>query len=149
MKIEEIRALERGWYGEVNKGKAALEAFIDKNFDANYVGHLGTGRDIHGLNEANQVNNMLYEAFPDMHFTLDDLIIEGDKAVVRYTVTGTHKGAYHSIPPTNNKMMIWGLVIDRFAGGKFVEEWSRLDTLGMMQQLGVIPTSKSSAHVRS
>jgi predicted ester cyclase len=142
MSAEKIKAFEHRWYEEANKGKAALEAFTKKNFDAGYVAHLGTGRDTHGLYEANQVNDLLYEAFPDMHYTLNDLIVEGDKAVVRYTVTGTHKGAYHGVPPTNNKMTVWGIVIDRFVGGKFVESWSRLDTLGLMQQLGVIPTPR-------
>jgi predicted ester cyclase len=71
--------------------------------------------------------------------TVDDLIVEGDKAVVRYTITGTHKGAFMGVPPTNKKVTIWVIEIDRFAGGKIVEGWDRFDTLGIMQQLGVVP----------
>ena len=142
MKVEEIKALERRWYEEANKGKAALEVMTNENFDANYVAHLGTGRDIRGIAEANQFNNSFYEALPDLHFTLDDLIVEGDKAVARYTVTGTHKGAYRDIPPTNNKVTVWGIAIDRFVDSKFAESWSRMDTLSLMQQLGAIPTPK-------
>jgi predicted ester cyclase len=74
--------------------------------------------------------------------TLDDMIVEGDKAVVRYTFIGTHKGEIMGIPPTNKKATNWIIQIDRIAGGKFVECWVRSDTLGFMQQLGVVPTPK-------
>jgi predicted ester cyclase len=114
----------------------------NENFDTNYVCHTGAGRDIRGLKETNQFNSTFYDALPDLHFTLDDLIVEGDKAVARYTATGTHKGVYRGIPPTNKKVTVWGIVIDRFVGGKFVESWSRMDTLSLMQQLGAVPTPK-------
>jgi hypothetical protein len=70
---------------------------------------------------------------------VDDLIVEGDKAVIRYTITGTHKGEFMGVPPTNKKVTLWVIVIERFAGGKIVETWERFDSLGLMQQLGVIP----------
>ena len=70
------------------------------------------------------------------------MIVEGDKAVLRYTITGTHKGAYMGIPPTDKKPTISIIKIDRFSGGKLVEGWYEYDTLSLMQQLGVIPTPK-------
>jgi predicted ester cyclase len=94
------------------------------------------------LKDFKQVMSELYDAFPDIHWTLDDMVVEGDKAVVRYTFTGTHKGTIMGIPPTNRKVTMWWIGIDRVAGGKFVEGWARCDTLGFMQQLGAIPMPK-------
>ena len=73
---------------------------------------------------------------------MDDAIVEGDKGVLRYTVTGTSKGAVMGIPPNNKEVRFWVIEIDRFAGGKLVECWARVDTLGLMQQLGAIPAAK-------
>ncbi len=71
---------------------------------------------------------------------MNDLFAEGDKVACRYTITGTHKGEYQGIPPTGNKMTIQVINIFRIADGKIAEWWSQFNTLGMMQQLGVIPT---------
>jgi len=57
-------------------------------------------------------------------------------------VTGTHKGKFMGAPATNKKMTMWSIQIDRIANGKFVEGWERTDTLGLMQQLGLIPKPK-------
>jgi len=57
-------------------------------------------------------------------------------------MTGTHKGEFMGIPPTNKKVTISAITIDRIAGGKYVEEWLRFDTLDFMQQLGIVPTPK-------
>ncbi len=84
----------------------------------------------------------LYSAFPDIHLTIDDMVAEGDKVAVRITMTGTHKGEFMGIPPTNKKVTIWAINIYRIAGGKIVEELGKADTLGLMQQLGVVPTPK-------
>ncbi|MGA2574098.1 MAG: ester cyclase [Candidatus Methanomethylicaceae archaeon] len=140
MLAEKIKALERRWYAEANKGKAATMTVIDEDCTTNIVFHSSTGMDIRGLKDFKQFMSEFYDAFPDIHWTLDDLIVEGDKAVVRYTVTGTHRGAFMGIPPTNKKVTIWGIEIDREAGGKWVEAWGRMDTLGFMQQLGAVPT---------
>jgi len=82
----------------------------------------------------------VFDAFPDYRITVDDIIVEGDKTVTRYTVTGTHKGAYMGISATNKKMTLSAILIDRFVGGKVVEAWEMGDALGAMQQLGVVPT---------
>jgi predicted ester cyclase len=71
-----------------------------------------------------------------------DVIAEGDKVAARWTLTATHKGEFQGIPPTNKKLTLWGINIDRVAGGKFVEGWVSFDMLSMMQQLGLAPTPK-------
>jgi predicted ester cyclase len=115
-------------------------AVIDKMIDVNLVLHGPSGRDIRGLKEYKQYVSEMYDAFPDSQTTIEDMMVEGDKLTVRFTSTSTHKGVFMGIPPTNKKIMVSGIEINRIVGGKCVECWERMDILGMMQQLGVIPT---------
>ena len=117
---------------------------IDALFATDYVEHGGTGEDTHGIKEYKKSINDLFSAFPDVHFTIDDMVVEGDKVAVRFTFSGTHKGEFMGIPPTDKKWTVWGIFIDRVADGKFVESWVRYDTLGLMQQLGLVPTPEKS-----
>jgi predicted ester cyclase len=142
MSTKDLRALEHRFFEDINKGKAAGMAIIDEKYATDLLFHMGTGVDVRGLNGFKQIYSATHDAFPDNHTTLDDMVVEGDKAVVRYTTTGTHKGAFMGIPPTNKKVTFSTIEIDRFAGGKVVEAWERYDTLSIMQQLGVIPTPK-------
>lgn len=77
-------------------------------------------------------------AFPDGRWTIEDQVAEGDKVVTRWTFVGTHEGELMGIRPTNKKVAISGIMIDRVVGGRIAEEWEESDTLGMMQQLGAI-----------
>jgi predicted ester cyclase len=142
MSAKDLKTLYRRSFEEWNKGKAAAMAVIDKDNATNVVYHRGTGEDIRGLKAVKQFMSEFYDAFPDFHVTIDDIVVEGDKAVVRYSYTGTHKDVLMGIPATNRKVTGWTVQIDRFAGGKVVEAWERFDTLGFMQQLGVVPMPK-------
>lgn len=86
-----------------------------------------------------QLTTILHHAFPDLKITIDDIIAEGDKVVVRSTWRGTHKGEFMGIPPTGKRVSVGVFDIVRIAGGKAVEHWGQMDNMGMMQQLGVIP----------
>jgi predicted ester cyclase len=70
---------------------------------------------------------------------MEDMIAEGDKVAYRCTFRGTHQGEFMGIPPTGKVVTYTCIYIDRFAGGKWVEEWGSIDLLGLMQQLGAIP----------
>ena len=113
---------------------------IDELFATDYVEHGGTGEDIHGIKDYKKSISDIFSAFPDIHFTINDMVVEGDKVAVRFTFSGTHKGEFMGVSPTNKKVTMWEIYIDRVAGGKFVESWVRYDTLGLMQQLGLVPT---------
>ncbi|MDH5390578.1 MAG: ester cyclase [Candidatus Bathyarchaeota archaeon] len=141
MSAKENKALVRRFFEESNKGKAAAMAVIDELCATNIVYHGGGGEEIRGLKDYKQSSES-YNAFPDLHFTIDDMVAEGDKVAVRFTLTGTHKGEFMGRPPTNKKLTMWVINIYRVVGGKFVEGWERSDTLGSMQQLGVVPTPK-------
>lgn len=77
-------------------------------------------------------------AFPDIHWVMDEMVAEGDKVVSRFTWTGTHRATFLGIPSTGRKVTVKGVVIDRLADGKMADSRILMDTLGMMQQLGVI-----------
>jgi predicted ester cyclase len=71
---------------------------------------------------------------------VEDAIAEGDKAVTRWTVRGTHQGETEEFgPPTGKRVEIKGLTMHRVEGGKIVEEWEGYDNLGVLQQLGLVP----------
>ena len=97
-----------------------------------------------GREGVKQLTTMLHSAFPDFKFTIDDMIAEGDKVVVRSTWSGTHKGEFMGIPPTGKSVSFGVIDIIRFAGGKAVEHWGQMDSMGMMQQLGAIPAPGQS-----
>ncbi len=83
---------------------------------------------------------MLRAAFPNIHETVEDIIAEGDTVVTRTTWRGTHQGAFLGIAPTGKQVSVTGIAISRVASGKFVEHWQSSDNLGLLQQLGVVPT---------
>lgn len=79
-------------------------------------------------------------AFPDLHFAVMDIIAEGDRVAFRTTMHGTHNGPWHGMPPTGKSFVMEQMHIVRMdAEGCGTDHWAVFDTLGMLQQLGVIP----------
>jgi predicted ester cyclase len=78
-------------------------------------------------------------AFPDIHYTLEEVVAEGEKVVVRWTATGTHQGDLMGIAPTGKLVKAPGITIFRFAHGHMVEGRTVWDALAFLQQLGVVP----------
>ncbi|HEX6533559.1 MAG TPA: nuclear transport factor 2 family protein [Gemmatimonadaceae bacterium] len=81
----------------------------------------------------------LRAAFPDIHYTLDDVVAEGDRVAVRWHWTGTHQGAFRGFPATGNTVVNPGAGVFRFAGGKIVAADLETDRLGFLEQIGVVP----------
>ena len=136
-KVEENKALVRREIEEVwNQGKLDL---IDEIFAADFVCHIAGSPDIQGPEGEKQFASMFRTAFPDIKFTIEDQIAEGDKVVNRWTYTATHKGELMGISPTGVQVTVTGITIGRYAGGKVLEIWVNSDALGLMQQLGVVP----------
>ena len=77
---------------------------------------------------------------PDIHFTIEDVVAEGDRVVWRWTARATHLGTLMGIPPTGKQTTVTGVVITRFANEKWAEDHLHWDTLGMLQALGVVPS---------
>jgi len=136
---QETRSLPRSLIEEVwNRGKLAI---VDELVDASYVGH-PSGAD--GPEGYKQYFVTLRAAFPDIRFSVEDEIAEGAKVAVRWTATGTHEGEYAGIPSTGKRGVISGMTTFHIADGKAVECWTNLDELGMLRQLGVVPTPSSA-----
>jgi steroid delta-isomerase-like uncharacterized protein len=132
-KILERRLIEEVW----NRGNFAVVAEL---VASDYIGHSSTPADeTHGREGYKQFHATLRKAFPDIHFTIEDQIVEGDKVVTRWTARGTHQGEFQGIPPTGKHGAITGISIDRIANDKVVECWTSTDDLGLLQQLGVVP----------
>jgi predicted ester cyclase len=93
-----------------------------------------------GREAAKTFVRIFHAGFPDLSLTNEDIIGEGDKVVHRYVLRGTHQGEFMGIPPTGNRIEVHGIDELRVAGGKIVERWGQVDQLGLMQQLGVVPT---------
>ena len=89
----------------------------------------------------------LLNAFPDGRLTVNDEVTDGDKVVVRWTFTGTHKTDLMGIAPTGKRVTMTGISITRIDNGKIVEAWEEWDNLGMLQQMGVVPVIKFEAPV--
>ena len=133
---------------EENKAKfrQLAEAFANGNvaaFDdlisADYVEHSPAPDQGPGIEGLKQMATMFRSAFPDLKFTIEDLIAEGDKVVGRMAFTGTHKGEFMGMAATNKQINIQEIHIVRISGGKMVEHWGIEDSMTMMQQLGAIP----------
>lgn len=137
MSTEDNKTLVRRFYEEVfnEKNLAAVYEFIDPDG----IDHaLPPG--LVGIEGTKHFIGMYLAAFPDLHMTVEDLIAEEDEVVLRWTCRGTHLGELQGIPPTGKQVTVTGIEINRFKGGKSVEHWLNYDTLGMLQQLGVIPS---------
>jgi steroid delta-isomerase-like uncharacterized protein len=76
--------------------------------------------------------------YPDLHWTIVDIIAEKDKVVACWTISGTHKGDYMGVPATNKKVSVDGMTIHHIANGKIMDSYSNWDALGMMRQLGAV-----------
>lgn len=135
---EENKAILRHKHVEelFNKGNSAV---ADEIISPDYVYH-GAAGETKGPEGVKQMVTTLRTAFPDVHFTIDDMVAEGDNVAVRYTWTGTHRGEYMGISPTGKQMSVTMAGFYRFAGGKELDVVTYVDMLNFYQQLGVVPT---------
>lgn len=137
MSAEENKVLIRRLYAEVF-ARWNLDV-VDELIGAEFVGHEMPPGTPPGPVGFKQFYGSLRSAFPDLRYTVDDVIAEEDKVVVRWTWRCTHKGDFMGIAATGREATVTGMAIYRIAGGKCVERWVELGLLGLMQQLGAIP----------
>ena len=136
MSTEDNKTNDRRIYDEAwNQGNMAV---VDEGVATTYVGHDPLSP-IHGPEGFKQYLMMIRSAFPDIQMRVEDQMAEGDQLVTRWSGHGTHQGPLMGIPPTGKQGTVTGIVISRYANGQIVETWANWDTLGLLQQLGVIP----------
>jgi steroid delta-isomerase-like uncharacterized protein len=137
MSAESNKVLVRRYVEEVLNQKNL--AAVDELFAATFVDHDSSIPEAKGPAGIKRLAAMVHASFPDVHFTIEDLIAEGDRVVYRYTVRGTHQKDFMGIAAAGKQIEFTGIHIYRVEGGKLQEEWENWDTLGLMRQLGVIP----------
>jgi predicted ester cyclase len=125
-----------------------MDIFQEGNLDAadeilspDFVWHGGAspGEDQRGPEPTKQVASSFIATFPDRRITHEDAIAQGDKVLIRWTMSGTQEGEFAGIAPTGRRVTLTGFDLFRIEGGKIVEMWQEMDQLGLLQQLGAIP----------
>ena len=134
MSEENKAVVRRVWEEIANQGNYAV---ADELFAPDFVYHAPGTPELRGPEGFKQLIGMFRNAFPDLQFTVEDMIAEGDKVASRYTARGTHQGELMGLPPTGRQITEVGIVISRLVDGKLVEDWHSPDNLGLIQQLGV------------
>ena len=141
MAAEAAAIVVRRMFGEgVNQKNLAV---FDEVLAPNYVNY-SFPAPAPGPEGFKQVMGMFFQAFPDIHETTEEVIAEGEKVAVRGYFTGTHNGEFMNIPATGKQIKVPYIAMYRLENGKVVENWVQMDQLGMMQQLGVIPTPEEA-----
>jgi steroid delta-isomerase-like uncharacterized protein len=87
---------------------------------------------------------MMRAGFPNIQWSLDELVAEDDKVAARFTMRGLHQGEFFGVPPSGKKIEVKAMNFYRIADGKFVEEHGQPDLLGLLQQIGAVPVQKSA-----
>jgi steroid delta-isomerase-like uncharacterized protein len=140
------KALVRRLYEEVwNKRRLEVATEIISPSHA-LTGSLFTDASV-GPDAYKRIVTQFIAAFPDLRFTVGDVISEKDKVVVAWSISGTHKREFRGVATTNKKVSVEGVTIHQIGRGKILDSDVRLDHLGLMQQLGAIsvPTPPKSA----
>jgi predicted ester cyclase len=128
----------------VNSGDLELiSTVIDEVVDPDVLIRTPLPIDAGGAHALKHVWATLLRAYPDLHVTIEDVIAEGDKVVMRNTVTGTHQGEYMGIAPTGKRVTYTEIFIVRFWGDQVAETWGVVDVLSQLRQLGAIPGGPS------
>jgi steroid delta-isomerase-like uncharacterized protein len=136
---EQNKVLVRRYFEELfNKGNVNA---VNELFAANAVVHYPLSPEpLRGTEAIKQWVTGGLTAFPDIHFTVEDLFGERNRLAVRWTMSGTCQGEIAGIPPTGRQFTVPGVTIFRLVGAKIAELWINFNTLSLMQQLGVIPS---------
>lgn len=132
---EENKAIIRRLYEELNKGNLNIaDELIVEDYAQHSILPVPPGRE--GFKKFFAAFSA---AFPNAHFTIEDMIAEKDKVALRFTGRFTHRGEFMGVHPTGKQMKMTGIDIFRLSNGKIVEHWDEVDQLGLLQQLGIIP----------
>ncbi len=131
------RVLEEPWTGTFD--------VIDEYVAIDYLGHDSSQADsVRGPKGFKEFVERYRAAFSAPRLTIEDQLVDGNQVATRWTARGTHTGELAGIGPTGKNVTVSGVTISRFADGKILEQWTTWDTLSMLVQLGVVPSSAAS-----
>jgi steroid delta-isomerase-like uncharacterized protein len=135
---EENKRIVRQAYEEIrSQGQLDL---VDQIFAQDYVGHDPTAvpERVVGADGFKQQTVEYRRVFPDLRFTIESIVAEGDEVVVRWTATGTHRDSLTGEPPTGASITVTGFGSWRVQNGKLAEHWGVIDLMGLLRQIGVL-----------
>ena len=119
----------------------ASEALADELISTNAIFHVpGSPEPMRGPAGYLAIIGMMRAGFPDIQWTLEDMVAESDKVAARFIMRGTHQGTFFGVPPTGKTISVQAMNLYRLADGKFVEERGQPDMLGLLQQIGAVPS---------
>jgi predicted ester cyclase len=134
---DDIRALATNAIARFNE-REDRDAFFDA-YDPDVALHgYGYPGDLQGLDGLRRFHEALWRAFPDVRLTVEDLVVEGDRAALRYRLQGTHRGHYLGVAPTGLPFDVEGLTLLRLKDGRVAEEWHSPTELAILRQLGAV-----------
>jgi steroid delta-isomerase-like uncharacterized protein len=134
MPVDSVMEYERVWIEGLNRGDVSA---ADAAFAPDCVVHItGVAEPFRGVGPWKEFVGGLVRAFPDIHFTIEDQLVQGDVVAFRWRATATHTGPLGAAPPTGKSIAVDGLIVDRVANGKAQERWEQWDQSLMLQQLG-------------
>src|SRR5262245_15043827 len=131
----DIRQLSRRWFEQAwnQRDDGILPDLIAE--DALIHGLAEDGRTLRGPGQFDHFRRAFLAAVPDLRVAVEDVLVEGDKSVIRLSFTGTHKGEGLGMPPTGRTFCSTAIVILRWREGRIVESWNEFDAAGMLRQL--------------
>ena len=134
MSVDSLMEYQRIWVEGLNRGDVSVG---DRAFAPDCVVHItGVAEPIRGVGAWTEFVAGFLRAFGDLHFTMEDQLVQGDLVAFRWRAAGTHTGPLGPAPATGKQIAISGLIIDRVVGGKVQERWEQFDQSLMLQQLG-------------
>jgi len=118
---------------------------LDEVMAEDHVAHdpNAPGGALHGCEAIREILQHGFAGMPDARIEIEDVIGEGDRVLVRYTVYGTHLGDLFGVPASGRQVKVATFHVCRFAGARIVEQWALKDMLGLLQQIGAIPTPEA------
>jgi steroid delta-isomerase-like uncharacterized protein len=132
---EQNEALMRKQFEEWNKGN--IEFFMEMTTPDYAYYTPSANPNPNSREDAVESVKMFWKGFPDISFSIEEIMAEGDKITTRFVARGTHEGEFMGIPATGKKIEMGAIIITRIENGKFAEEWEEMDIMGLMMQLGM------------
>jgi steroid delta-isomerase-like uncharacterized protein len=138
MSDERVRAAMVRYYEEIwNQGRLEV---CDELIAPDYVNHSAPLPDLPpGPEGVKQIVTAIRRAFPDLHYTIEDMVLGGEKAALRTTMRGTHRGDFLGVAPTGRQVEVQEFQIEHFRDGRIVAHWHLIDDLGLRRRLGLLP----------
>jgi predicted ester cyclase len=134
MPVDSLMEYQRIWVEGLNRGDASA---ADAAFQPDCIVHItGVPEPFRGVVAWKEFITGFLRAFPDLRFTMEDQLAEGDRVAYRWHARGTHTGPLGAAPPTGKPVAVDGLIVDRVVGGRVQERWEQWDQSLMLKQLG-------------